>query len=60
LRFVIESRPGTARELFLNLGVIDGRHEFLDELGRRLVDDGLEPVEGEQNSWRRGGWELEG
>jgi hypothetical protein len=59
LRFVIEWKPGRARELFLNLGVIDGRHELLDRLGERLVDAGLDPVEGEKNTWRRSDWVLE-
>lgn len=57
LRFVIEWKPGTARELYLNLGVIDGRHEFLDRLGAGLMAAGLEPVEGDKDTWRRSDWQ---
>jgi hypothetical protein len=36
--------------------VIDGRNEFLDQLGRALEARGLAPVYGQTNSWRRLDW----
>lgn len=57
LRLVHEWKTDRAREFFLNLAVIDGRHEFLDLLGERLQAAGLQAVPGEKNSWRRPGWE---
>lgn len=56
LRFVHEWRPGVGREFFLNLGVVDGRNEFLDCLGTRLEDVGLTAVEGARHTWRKPGW----
>lgn len=72
LRVVVERR-GSARELFLNLGVIEGRHRFIAELGRRLEAEGLEPLPPASapaeapwgsagkapraNSWARAEWE---
>ncbi len=49
-----------ARELFLNLGVIDGRTRLLDGLGRRLGERGLEPVPGRLHAWRRPEWREDG
>ena len=43
LRLVIEER-GRARELFLNLGLVDRRHAMLEALGERLRAAGLEPL----------------
>ncbi len=57
LRLVVRSRRGRARELFLNLGVIRGRHRLLDHLDRRLAAAGLVPVPGHPNSWRRREWQ---
>ena len=54
LRVVVEKR-GTARELFLNLAVVKGQHQFLDLLAERLEAAGLERV-GER-AWSRPGWE---
>jgi len=56
LRLVHLGRKGEERELFLNLGVIDGRNEFLDALGRGLEARGLAPVPGRRDSWSRPGW----
>lgn len=55
LRLIHQWRPGEGREFFLNLAIIDGRHEFLDELGRCLERKGLVPVAGESYTWRRPG-----
>lgn len=62
LRLIHERRPGRAQEFFLNLAVIDGRHELLDVLGERLESAGLEPVSGQRHTWHRPGWtdEIEG
>jgi hypothetical protein len=54
LRVVVEKR-GTARELFLNLAVVKGQHQFLDLLAERLEAEGLERV-GER-AWSRPDWE---
>jgi len=59
LRLIHERKSGRAQEFFLNLAVIDGRHEFLDVLGERLEGAGLERVPNESHTWRRPGWELE-
>ena len=59
LRFVYESSPGRAREFFLNLGLIDGRTEFLARLGDSLEARGLEPVAGRRWSWLKPGWSEE-
>lgn len=56
LRLLVE-RKGVARELFLNLGVIAKRHRFIAALGRRLEQEGLQPVAGARNTWARPGWE---
>jgi hypothetical protein len=56
-RLAFEYRPGTAKEFFLNLAVVAGSHELLARLGRELEASGLEPVEGEDLSWLRPGWE---
>lgn len=59
LRLIHERKPGRAQEFFLNLAVIDRRHEFLEVLGQRLEDAGLERVLSEPHTWRRSGWDLE-
>jgi hypothetical protein len=55
-RLVFEKRPGLAKEFFLNLAVVTGSHELLAALGEHLIEAGLEPVEGEANSWRHPDW----
>jgi hypothetical protein len=60
LRIVHEKRPGQGREFFLNLAVVDGRHAFLDLLGERLADAGLQPTPNEPHSWNRPGWQEPG
>jgi len=57
LRIVHEVRPGEGREFYLNLGVIDGRNEFLDALGERLSAAGLVAFPGKKHTWTRSGWE---
>lgn len=59
LRLIHERKPNRAHEFFLNVAVIDGRHEFLDVLGERLEAAGLEAVVGEKNTWRRPGFDLD-
>jgi len=59
LRLIHERKPNKAQEFFLNLAVIDGRHEFLDVLGERLESAGLEPEAGERYTWRRPGFDLD-
>ena len=58
-------RPGTeslrlvlaaGRERFLNLGLIERRNEFLELLGERLRDHGLEPEPGARHGYRRPGF----
>lgn len=44
-----------ARELFLNLGLIDGRNEMLSSLGVELRRSGLEPLDA-PNAYRRPGF----
>lgn len=56
-RLVFEQRPGTAKEFFLNLGVVAGSHALLERLGQELEASGLEPVAGEPLTWLRPGWE---
>jgi hypothetical protein len=56
LRLVIEQR-GRARELFLNLAVVKGRHRFVELLGERLEKAGLAPVPGRDTAWRRLDWD---
>lgn len=55
---VFEFRPGRAKEFFLNLAVIQGRHRFLDEFGAQLRKHGLEPTPGAKDSWERPDLEL--
>ena len=57
LRLVHFGKKGEQREFFLNLAVIRGRNEFLDQLGRALEARGLRPIANERNSWRRPEWE---
>ncbi len=59
LRLIHERRPNRAQEFFLNLAVIDGRHELLDVLGERLERAGLAPETGARHTWRRPGFELD-
>ena len=54
-----ERKPNRAQEFFLNLAVVDGRHRFLEVLGERLEEAGLESVPGESHTWRRPGWSLD-
>lgn len=56
LRFVVVRR-GVARELFLNLAVVKGRHELLERLGERLVAAGLAVVPGRPHCWKRPEWD---
>ncbi len=56
LRLVHLDKRDTEREFFLNLGVIEGRNEFLDALGGALEEHGLAPTPGQRNSWRRNDW----
>lgn len=56
-RLVFEERPGTGKEFFLNLAVVTKNHELIGRIGRELETNGLEPVEGERNSWCRPDWE---
>jgi hypothetical protein len=46
LRLVVAEPGGAARELFLNLGLVDGRNELLAGLAERLRASGLEPAPG--------------
>jgi hypothetical protein len=55
LRLVVERR-GARREVFLNLGLVEGRHEFLEALAAGLLAAGLEPVPGERDAYRRPGY----
>ncbi|MGE5234320.1 MAG: hypothetical protein ACM3OB_09435, partial [Acidobacteriota bacterium] len=43
------------RELYLNLGLVKGRNELLEELGAALAARGLEPDPGLVGGWRRPG-----
>ena len=56
LRLVYEASPGRGREFFLNLGVIQGRTEFLSSLGSELDRRGLAPEPELRWSWRRPGF----
>jgi hypothetical protein len=60
LRVVHVGSRSRARQLFVNLGVIQGRSELLELLGRRLAAHGLEPVAGKPHAWKRPGWDEEG
>ena len=55
-----EKKPDQGREFFLNLAVIDGRRAFLDLLGERLENAGLQAVPNESDSWSRPGWKEPG
>lgn len=55
LRLVVREPGGSARELFLNLGLVNGRHDMLDRLGVRLLAAGLEPT-GQPHGFRRSGF----
>jgi hypothetical protein len=56
LRLVVSGGDGAqARELFLNLGLIDGRNEMLASLGAELRRHGLEPLAA-PNAYRRPGF----
>jgi hypothetical protein len=56
LRLVVGGGEGAqARELFLNLGLIDGRNEMLASLGAELRRHGLEPLAA-PNAYRRPGF----
>lgn len=52
LRVIVEGKRRD-RELFLNLAVVQGRHQLTDELGLRLQRSGLEPVGDDGLSWKR-------
>ena len=56
LRLVVRKPRGGARELFLNLGVIRGRHRLLDQLDELLADNGLLAIPGRKHAWRRPEW----
>lgn len=53
-RFVFADRRGRQREFFLNLAVVKGRNSLLNELGLRLTEHGLEPLD-ERHAWARPG-----
>lgn len=55
LRLVV-TRRGAVRELFLNLGLVERRHDFLAALEAALRRAGLEPVPGERSALRRPGF----
>jgi hypothetical protein len=57
LRFVYRGERGEERELYLNLAVVDGRHDLLERLGQALERQGLVPVPGRQ-AWRRTDWDA--
>ncbi|MCZ6506767.1 MAG: hypothetical protein O7A98_06340 [Acidobacteria bacterium] len=57
LRLVHRGKRGKEREFFLNLGVVDGRNEFLDRLGTELENRGLRAVAEQRNAWRHPQWE---
>lgn len=57
LRFVFLGRHDEEREFYLNLAVVDGRHDFVERLGQRLADLGLVPMGRRDDAWRRPGWE---
>ena len=59
LRLVHENERGVGRDFFLNLAVIDGRNEFLDEVAQKLETAGLVAVAGQRHTWRRPDWDLE-
>ena len=49
---ILHRKGDRARELFLNLGVVKGRHRLLAELGQRLEERGLEPIPGQPEAWQ--------
>ena len=57
LRVIHETRNGKGKEFFLNLAVIQGRNELLDDLGRSLESAGLEAAPDAKHTWRRDGFE---
>lgn len=57
LRVVHRAGSHRAKELFVNLGVIEGRSRFFEVLGKRLEVAGLEPVPGVPHAWKRPEWE---
>jgi len=57
LRVVHRASGDRARELFVNLGVIEGRSRLFEVLGERLEAAGLEPVAGRPHTWQRAEWE---
>jgi|GEM_PF-1601722 len=54
---IVHELPRGPQEFYLNLGVVDGRNEFLDELGERLTQRGLEETPGQRNAWHRPDWD---
>lgn len=58
LRFVHRGRHGEEREFYLNLAIVDRRHDFLERLGERLVAAGLAARPGREDAWARPGWEA--
>ena len=56
LRFAHRSTRNRAKELFLNLAVVDSRGDLMRELGERLEASGLEPVDGKASTWCRPDW----
>ncbi len=54
---LLEERNGVAREHSINLGVVQGRRRFLKILGKKLVEEGLQPIPGKLHSWARPGWD---
>jgi len=57
LRFVLLKPSGRVLEFFLNLGVVDGRNEFIHLLGRRLESRGLERTTERPTRWIKPGYE---
>ncbi len=57
LRFVHRGRGREEREFYLNLAVVEGRHEFIDRLGEGLTAAGLVREPGRPDAWRRPDWE---
>ena len=59
LRLVHENEGGVGRDFFLNLGVIDGRNEFLDAVAQKLEANGLVAVAGQRHTWQRQDWDVD-
>lgn len=55
LRVVHLGRRERPRELFLNLGVVQGRHRLMEALGSALERAGLEPAAERPDTWLRPG-----